>query len=78
MVILNKKGEEEISTKHSINPVPCICFDPRPERPYSLGQPDRDETAGHTTGLSHGAATLFLMLGRAVRRELNAPLFVPA
>ena len=78
MIILNKKGAEEISTKHSINPVPCILFDPRSERPYTLRQPDGDETAGHAPGLSHVAATLFLMLGRPVPAGLNAPLLVPA
>jgi 2,3-bisphosphoglycerate-independent phosphoglycerate mutase len=76
MIILNKRGEEEVSTKHSINPVPCICFDPRPERPYGLRQPDGDDTAGHAPGLSHVAATLFLMLGRPVPDGLNAPLFI--
>jgi 2,3-bisphosphoglycerate-independent phosphoglycerate mutase len=77
MIILNKKGEEEISTKHSINPVPCILFDPLPERPYALRQPDGDDTAGHAPGLSHVAATLFLMLGRPIPDGLNPPLLVP-
>jgi 2,3-bisphosphoglycerate-independent phosphoglycerate mutase len=78
MLILNKRGEEEISTKHSINPVPCILFDPRPGRPYALRQQDGDDSPGHAPGLSHIAATLFLMLGRPVPDGLNAPLLLPA
>jgi len=78
MLIHNKRGEDEISAKHSINPVPCICFDPQAPRPYALRQPDGDETPGHAPGLSHVAATLFLMLGRPVPDGLNAPLLVPA
>jgi len=78
MLILNKRGEAEISTKHSINPVPCICFDPQAQRPYTLRQPDGDATPGHAPGLSHVAATLYLMLGRPVPEGLNAPLLVPA
>jgi 2,3-bisphosphoglycerate-independent phosphoglycerate mutase len=78
MLILNKRGAEEIATKHSINPVPCILFDPRGDRPYTLRQQDGDHSPGHAPGLSHIAATLFLMLGRPVPDGLNAPLLIPA
>ncbi len=75
MVILNKRGEEEISTKHSLNPVPCICFDPGSSHPYRLRQPEGEERAGVTPGLGHVAATCCVMLGREVPEGWLEPLF---
>ncbi|HBB41224.1 MAG: 2,3-bisphosphoglycerate-independent phosphoglycerate mutase [Nitrospirae bacterium CG_4_8_14_3_um_filter_70_85] len=76
MVIINKRGAAEISTKHSLNPVPCICFDPQAERPYHLRQPEGEEVAGSTPGLGHVAATCCVMLGRPVPEGWLPPLFV--
>jgi len=76
MVIINKRGEEEVSTKHSLNPVPCICFDPVSVRPYRLRQSEGEERAGVTPGLGHVAATCCVMLGRAVPEGWLPPLFL--
>ncbi len=79
MVILNKRGEEEISTKHSLNPVPCICFDPGIETassPYRLRRPEGEERAGVTPGLGHIAATCCVMLGKPVPEGWLPPLFI--
>jgi len=75
MVIINKRGEEEISTKHSLNPVPCICFDPQADHPYRLRQPEGEEQAGVTPGLGHVAATCCVMLGKPVPEGWLPPLF---
>lgn len=80
MVILNKLGAEEVSTKHSLNPVPCICFDPSldatgAEHPYRLRQAEGEERAGQTPGLGHVAATCCVMLGRPVPEGWLSPLF---
>ena len=75
MSIVNKRGEEEISTKHSLNPVPCICFDPQADRPYRLRQPEGEEAAGTTPGLGHVAATCCVMLGKPVPEGWLEPLF---
>ncbi|MFQ5581777.1 MAG: 2,3-bisphosphoglycerate-independent phosphoglycerate mutase [Mariprofundaceae bacterium] len=58
-------GEEaEASTKHSINPVPCILFDPQYDGTYHLRQPDGKDAPADVPGLAHIAATLFEMLGK--------------
>ncbi|RMH61392.1 MAG: 2,3-bisphosphoglycerate-independent phosphoglycerate mutase [Zetaproteobacteria bacterium] len=63
MRVRRKDGESEASTKHSINPVPCILFDPAYEGQYRLRQPADEDDVIHTPGLAHIAATLFEMMG---------------
>jgi len=80
---------DEACTRHSINPVPCILYDPRYDGSYNLRQPriggiqTRQTQTGqsqtkddiHTTpGLSHLAATLFVMLGLNPSEDINPPL----
>jgi len=67
-------GGHEPSTKHSINPVPCILFDPAYDGSYSLREPDGSGDIMTTPGLSHIAATLFEMMGREVPEDLNRSL----
>lgn len=72
MLIINPKtGAEEVSTKHSINPVPLVIFDPGYNGSYQLktGQPV------NPLNLSMIAATNFILLGRAVPDDLNDSLF---
>jgi 2,3-bisphosphoglycerate-independent phosphoglycerate mutase len=64
----------EPSTKHSINPVPCILFDPNYDHSYSLVQPDSSDEVVDAPGLSHIAATLFEMMGKPVPSDLNQSL----
>lgn len=72
MLVVNKKtGKEEVSTKHSINPVPFIIFDPGYQNEYQLRklQPD------HPLNLSMIAATNFILLGQEVPEDLSTSLF---
>ncbi|MDH4229394.1 MAG: 2,3-bisphosphoglycerate-independent phosphoglycerate mutase [Nitrospirota bacterium] len=78
MLVTNKKGEAEISTKHSLNLVPAILFDPTPLPGIALRRPLGGDNFSTTPGLSHVAATNFLMLGQAVPEELQPPLILPA
>jgi len=64
----------EPSTKHSINPVPCVLFDPRFDGSYSLRQPEASTDQVDMPGLSHIASTLFEMMGRDVPTDLNGSL----
>jgi 2,3-bisphosphoglycerate-independent phosphoglycerate mutase len=64
----------EPSTKHSINPVPCILFDPNYGGSYALVQPDSSDEVADAPGLSHIAATLFEMMGKTVPEDLNQSL----
>ena len=69
MLIFNKKtGKEEISTKHSINPVPCVIFDPGYQGDYQLKPPGEGN-------LSMIAATNFLLLGKEIPSDINDSLF---
>ncbi len=68
-------GGHEPSTKHSINPVPCILFDPAYDGSYSLVKPSDVSDITGTPGLSHIAATLFDMMGIAVPEDLQPSLF---
>lgn len=77
MRIKSKGAGDEISTKHSTNPVPCILFDPAYDGSYRLRQPQASDDVQHTPGLSHLAATLFQMLGMKVPEDLNATLIEP-
>ncbi len=64
----------EASTKHSINPVPCILFDPAFDGSYSLLQPSDASGVADTPGLSHIAATLFEMMGVEAPDDLQTSL----
>ncbi|MDQ6981789.1 MAG: 2,3-bisphosphoglycerate-independent phosphoglycerate mutase [Mariprofundus sp.] len=72
MLAIAKDGSSEPSTKHSINPVPCILFDPDYDGAYQLRQLQDD-----TPGLSHLAATLFEVMGHNVPSDLDASLIEP-
>jgi 2,3-bisphosphoglycerate-independent phosphoglycerate mutase len=74
MRVETKQGDEP-STKHSLNPVPCILFDAAPERPYALRQPSGGKDPEREPGLSNIAATLFIMLGLKPPQDINPSLF---
>jgi len=72
MIIVNPRtGQEEVSTKHSINPVPYLIYDPLFKGQYALKQ--RSEQ--NPLNLSMLAATNFLLLGRPAPDDLNPALF---
>jgi len=70
MLVFAQGGESEPCTKHSINPVPCILFDPAYDGSYQLRQPEGDDMPS----LSNLAATLFEMMGQDVPADLDASL----
>ncbi|NQU63773.1 MAG: 2,3-bisphosphoglycerate-independent phosphoglycerate mutase [SAR324 cluster bacterium] len=73
MLIFNKKtGKEEISTKHSINPVPFVIFDPGFKGEYQL----KPSNSHSELNLSMIAATNFLLLGKQIPSDINDPLFL--
>lgn len=78
MFVQNRKGELEPSTKHSLNLVPAILFDPNGDGRLALRPPRAGEGYAEAPGLSHVAATNFLLLGEAVPEDLQPPLIVPA
>jgi len=63
MQVTGKHGGHEASTRHSINPVPCIVYDPQHAREYSLRQPEAGQSIADTPGLSHIAATVLDVMG---------------
>jgi len=69
-----KGDDSEPCTKHSINPVPCILFDPAFDGSYKLRQPQEGDDLLVMPGLSHLAATLFEVMSYAVPEDLNASL----
>jgi 2,3-bisphosphoglycerate-independent phosphoglycerate mutase len=69
-----KGDDSEPCTKHSINPVPCILFDPAFDGSYKLRQPQEGDDLSTTPGLSHLAATLFEVMGYTAPKDLNASL----
>lgn len=71
MLVRNKKGDWEASTKHSINPVPFIIYDPLYRDQYQLRRFGPDINLN----LSHVAATLFILLGQDVPSDINDSLF---
>jgi 2,3-bisphosphoglycerate-independent phosphoglycerate mutase len=72
MIVFNKKtGKEEPSTKHSLNPVPFVIFDPLYQGDYQLKQASEHEKLN----LSMIAATNFILMGREVPEDLAPPLF---
>ncbi|WP_238701094.1 2,3-bisphosphoglycerate-independent phosphoglycerate mutase [Mariprofundus erugo] len=77
MQVFDKAGHAEASTKHSINPVPCILFDPTFDGSYSLRQPRDGDTTAIRPGLSHLAATLYAMMGQLPPADFNPSLIEP-
>lgn len=75
MLVHTSHGDEPC-TRHSINPVPCILFDPRYDGTYHLRQARAGDDVETTPGLSHLAATLFIMLGLNAPEDMNLPLVV--
>ncbi len=67
-------GGHEPSTKHSVNPVPCILFDPAYDGSYCLREAEDSADVQHIPGLSHVAATLFEMMDRIPPEELQPSL----
>jgi len=67
---------DEPSTKHSINPVPCILFDPMYENSYMLREASAKDNIATMPGLSHIAATLFEMMGRQPPADIQPSLVV--
>jgi 2,3-bisphosphoglycerate-independent phosphoglycerate mutase len=77
MLVRDAKGEVEISTRHSLNPVPAILYDPAFDGGFALRRPTPDLSVADTPGLSHVTATNLLLLGRPVPDDLAPPLIVP-
>lgn len=74
MLVHTDHGDEPC-TRHSINPVPCIFYDPLYDGSYRLRQPEEGEDdVSMIPGLSHLASTLFIMLGQDAPVDMNAPL----
>jgi 2,3-bisphosphoglycerate-independent phosphoglycerate mutase len=67
-------GGHEPSTKHSINPVPCILFDSSYDGSYTLLQPTDSDEMADRPGLSHIAATLFEVMGMQPPEDLQSSL----
>ena len=71
MLIQNSNGTMEINTKHSLNPVPFMIFDPLYNGDYHLKPFGED----FNNNLSNVAATNFILLGQSVPDDLAPPLF---
>ena len=72
MLIKNKKtGGEEACTKHSINPVPLVVFDPNYKGDYKL----QSLGGNNPLTLAQIAATNFILLGLEPPTDLDSPLF---
>jgi len=71
MLISNQNETLEISTKHSLNPVPFLIYDPLYNGDYRLKPFGQD----YNNNLSNIAATNFLLLGQAVPDDLTPSLF---
>ena len=71
MQIQNSNGTMEINTKHSLNPVPFVIFDPLYKGDYYLKPFGFD----FNNNLSNVAATNFILLGQSVPDDLAPPLF---
>ena len=73
MLIKNRvSGETEASTKHSLNPVPFMVYDPLYDSSYRL----KNFAVNHNLNLSHVAATNFILMGLEVSDDLAPPLFL--
>jgi 2,3-bisphosphoglycerate-independent phosphoglycerate mutase len=71
MLITNKGGTQEKSTKHSLNPVPFLVYDPLYDGVYKL----KEFGENLENNLSHVAATNFVLLGQPVPDDLAQSLF---
>ena len=71
MLISNQNGTLTISTKHSLNPVPFLIYDPLYNGNYRLKPFGQD----YNNNLSNIAATNYLLLGQAVPDDLAPSLF---
>ena len=71
MLIQNSNETMEINTKHSLNPVPFMIFDPLYNGDYHLKPFGED----FNNNLSNVAATNFILLGQSVPDDLAPPLF---
>lgn len=72
MLFYNKNSKKwEPNTKHSINPVPYIIYDPLFEGQYQLKSPDAE-----VLNLSNIAATNCILLGLPIPSDINDPLLV--
>ena len=71
MLFENCDGLMEISTKHSLNPVPFILFDPLYNGDYHL----KPFGENFDNNLSNVAATNFILLGQSVPDDVAPPLF---
>ena len=71
MLISNQNGTLAISTKHSLNPVPFLIYDPLYNGDYRLKPFGQD----YNNNLSNIAATNYLLLGQAVPDDLAPSLF---
>ena len=71
MLISNQNKTLEISTKHSLNPVPFLIYDPLYNGDYRLKPFGQD----CNYNLSNIAATNFLLLGQSVPDDLAPSLF---
>ena len=71
MLIQNSNGTMEINTKHSLNPVPFMIFDPLYNGDYHLKPFGED----FNNNLSNVAATNFILLGQPMPDDLAPPLF---
>jgi len=58
--------------------VPAIVYDPAFDGAFALRRPGPDQGVADTPGLSHVAATNFLLMGLEVPEGLAPPLIVPA
>ncbi len=73
-MLVHTSHGDEACTRHSINPVPCILFDPRYDGSYHLRQARTGDDTHTTPGLSHLAATLFMMLGLNPPEDMSPSL----
>ncbi len=65
-----KTGKREPNTRHSINPVPVILFDPQYRGDYAIRGDD-----SHPNTLSNLFATNYILLGRTPPDDVDLPLF---
>ncbi len=73
MLTINRlNGETEPSTKHSINPVPFLIYDPLYDGSYQL----KAYGENCENNLSQVAATNFILMGMEVPDDLAPPLFL--
>lgn len=73
MIVLNKKTKlEEVSTKHSIHPVPFIIFDPAYDGSYQL----KNTTDEKAMNLSMIFATNYILMGRPIPSDVSDSLFI--